>query len=586
MKNWMRNICQRMLVCVLAAAISGLSFCEIPMAVYAENTETNHGTENGTESGISDESSYMDGQGIVYTLMPENQCYVSGYSENIQNSVKIPTDIEKDGENYEVKGIYEGAFEGCAALKTVQISNTVTTIAADVFKGCSHLKEISVTLDQRSETIKGKTSVVTAKMDAGLLITSAKVSLNIGAAFVDRAVTDKKADKVYVKLFVAANDNYPGEDATPHNIILEKAAVKMLADSGKGFRLQVRDALGSSYYVDVKASDLKGMKGNLQLAVCKKEVNDITGDLKTDLKKVFQKNSLKAKGAEIFSYSFGEDAKTAVNLTIPIKDVKGAKSGSKVYVYKYDKAKHVFASVSFHPYVVSESGNIQLTIAKSGTYVVTGRELQAMSRKPSKEFVTEGNAVYYIDKNGEPVRGWKKLGKEYYYFDRKSGKMAAGKEVDSVKLKADGTARQTKASVARIKTMIKARAIVEKITKSTDSIEQKREKCFRWVFQFPYHRYRRLQPIYKQPGWEVTFANDIFDHKQGCCVSEAAAVAFMFHECGYEEVYVACDTGHAWTELEGRVYDPLFAEARGYSKYYNIPYSSYYMSRPVLKRKI
>lgn len=69
-------------------------------------------------------------------------------------------------------------------------------------------------------------------------------------------------------------------------------------------------------------------------------------------------------------------------------------------------------------------------------------------------------------------------------------------------------------------------------------------------------------------------------------MSDAAAVAFMFHECGYEEVYVACDTSHAWVELEGRVYDPLFAEARGFNKYYNIPYSSYYASKPVLKRKI
>ena len=70
-----------------------------------------------------------------------------------------------------------------------------------------------------------------------------------------------------------------------------------------------------------------------------------------------------------------------------------------------------------------------------------------------------------------------------------------------------------------------------------------------------------------------------------CCVSMSAALAFMLHECGYSTVYVAHDSEHAWVELNGRVYDALFARAKDYNKYYNLSYSNF-SCHPVDKRKI
>lgn len=153
-------------------------------------------------------------------------------------------------------------------------------------------------------------------------------------------------------------------------------------------------------------------------------------------------------------------------------------------------------------------------------------------------FITGAGGTYYADSDGTAVYGWKKIDKEYYYFDRESGKMFSGRKADGIRLKADGTASGTTADIEKI-----------------------------------------------QAGWEVTFANDIFDHHQGCCVSEASATAFLFHECGYPQVYVATDTGHAWVELNGRVYDPLFAESRDFNSYYNVPYEGYGM-RAVVRHKI
>jgi hypothetical protein len=200
---------------------------------------------------------------------------------------------------------------------------------------------------------------------------------------------------------------------------------------------------------------------------------------------------------------------------------------------------------------------------------------------------TIGDDTYYFNSKGVMQTSWQKLNGSYYFFNRTTGKRVVGSTVDGIAIAADGTVQKTDYNVSKIDTMITAHNLVEEITNPTDSMETKRLKCFKWVFQFPYHRFRLLSPIYQNEGWEITFANDIFKSKAGCCVSEASAVAFLFHECGYETVYVAHDTGHAWVELNGRVFDPLFAEARSFSDNYNVLVpKGVYRSNPVQRRKI
>lgn len=185
-----------------------------------------------------------------------------------------------------------------------------------------------------------------------------------------------------------------------------------------------------------------------------------------------------------------------------------------------------------------------------------------------------GSKTYYFNKKGVMQTGWQKLKGEYCYFDREKGNQKKNCKIDGIKIKKDGTVKKTKYNKQKIDTMMTARKLVGQITKATDSKKTKMEKCFRWVFQFPYKRYRFLDSIYKEKGWEMTFANDIFKKKQGDCVSGAAAVAFLFHECGCKTVYVCHDTEHAWVEYNGGVYDPLFARVKNFNKYYNGSYKN------------
>lgn len=222
---------------------------------------------------------------------------------------------------------------------------------------------------------------------------------------------------------------------------------------------------------------------------------------------------------------------------------------------------------------------VELYIKKGKTYC------KVNGKKVKNKMVADEKHTYITDKNGALIKGWTKYKGEYYCLSRKYGRLYHNTTIDGIKVKKNGKAKITKIAVAKIKTMIKAKKVVNKITKPTDTRKQKLRKCFDWIAKAPYVRYRMLKPIYKNQGWEVSFANDIFDKGSGCCVSESAALAFMLHEAGYKKVYVCHDTSHAWVELNGLVYDALFARAKSWSKYYGCTYKSFGL-HAVGKRKI
>ncbi len=538
---------------------------------------------------------FTDSQGVIYELYDNSTCYINGYEKQMPGSIVIPEKIYGADKSYTVKGIRETAFADCSGLQKIEIPDSVSDIGKHTFTDCTNLKNILI-IPAKSTVKKSGTAVTAAFRINGVLAGAAEhVSLQVRGDLLKKAVSDKKADSVTI--LAAVTDEGSSTDALP-GAVLEEDAVSALADSGKNLKITIKDASGRSYHMkasadrikkvsgklelDVKTSRIRQSGSSLELADLKDSTDSLLKSFRTDMKKALQKNSISAGRVKVLKFSFGSGAKLDMDVIFP---AEGWESGTEVYVYRYDKNKRNFEPLFYHPPVVSKEGNLKISVSKGGIFAVSKKPFRSMSRKLAEQFLREFEKTYYIDQNGKAVCGWKKIGSEYYYFDRETGVMASSARIDGIKITGSGTAQKTDANVKKIQTMMKARAIVDQVTNASDSRSQKIEKCFRWIFQFPYKRYRRLQPIYRQAGWEVTFANDIFDNHQGCCVSEASAAAFLFHECGYPQVYVACDTSHAWVELNGRVYDPLFAEARGFSEYYNRSYDGYGM-RPVLKRLI
>lgn len=217
---------------------------------------------------------------------------------------------------------------------------------------------------------------------------------------------------------------------------------------------------------------------------------------------------------------------------------------------------------------------------------LTEKDGKKKEKRLRRRFVKVKQGTYYVNKTGIAVRGWRKINKKYYFFDRKTGKMHTGNsKVDGISFYKNGAVKMTEYNIEKIKVMMRARKVVEGITSKNDTKGAMMKKCFKWIFKFPYRRYRIVRKVRMNKGWELEFANDMFVRRQGCCVSNASAFAFLAKECGYKEVYLCDDTGHGWTEINGRAFDPLFAEARDFNKNYNVPYGVYRL-HPVGKKRI
>ena len=134
-----------------------------------------------------------------------------------------------------------------------------------------------------------------------------------------------------------------------------------------------------------------------------------------------------------------------------------------------------------------------------------------------------------------------------------------------------------------------SKQIVKQITNSRMSKEQKLQTCFNWVIRKYYYTWRRFDQAGKY--WPGVNANDHFIYGKGDCIADASAFAYLAKAIGYKKVYVCADAqqsnnnAHSWAEINGRVYDPLFAEAKSYSKYYGASYGSYGLY-PILRYRL
>ncbi len=208
---------------------------------------------------------------------------------------------------------------------------------------------------------------------------------------------------------------------------------------------------------------------------------------------------------------------------------------------------------------------------KNGTWYVTKGKVT--SKAGAFETAADGT-VYYYNNEGKKSTGWAEINGSYYYFDRSTGAMQTNTTVDNIKLDGDGFAKASADDITRIQTMIKARDVYLSLVSSGDSQSAQLKKCFDWVLKHPYKRYRRLPEAKQQSDvWYCIYANDEFDKGSGCCASEASAFAFLAHECGYT-AYICDDTSHTWVEINGKVYDTLFAESKSYSRYYGSTYAT------------
>ena len=203
---------------------------------------------------------------------------------------------------------------------------------------------------------------------------------------------------------------------------------------------------------------------------------------------------------------------------------------------------------------------------------------------------------YYFTKSGARAEGVTKIGKKYYYFSSRGIRMTgffkdgngyyltnyANSKPNLVAYRkgnkyyyANGKTMSA-ADKNEFYTLIRAYKIVQSITTESMSMSEKRLAAFKWVMK-KYYAFHRAWSFSRE-SWPAVYALDHFDNKGGDCHSDAAAFAYLAFIIGYKNVVVCTDYGtgtennHAWCAIDGRMYDPLFAETKSFSTYYNGPH--------------
>lgn len=581
--------------------IAGLACC------CSELKADCHTVDAGSTKGLSvsyseisdtltgESNTYTDSQGLIFTLNEDGTCIVSGHAGENPEKICIPSEITLFGRSYRICSVGSRAIADCSELV---IANTISEFAEDAFSNCISLEKIRIIPSQWSTERSGKKALVSMNVYSWGLPEYVRTEVIISEDFIKKAVSYKNVDEIRISFKIKADlieesteqedpSKKEGEDSGERfpEITCGKKAAKILRKHKKDVTLCLVNSQGIAYLMKLRGREFKKSEGISSLLVNEITESEDYGVADEDIKKALKKNGIRKENIRVIRYSTQAEEKPSIEVAVPSKKGGFSAGGKECYAYYYlsDEGKFVQAGIELSLKVSSD--RIEFPMYKKGIYIVTKKPLKYMVKKQSDEFVRDGGDTYYVNKKCEIFHGWMRRGKNYYYFDRKNGKMAEDTQVDGIELRPDGTAKKTDYAVAKINVMIKARKIVEEITKPSDTKAEKMKKSFLWVFPYPYRRFRRLNTMYNEKGWEITFANDIFDRKMGCCVSDAAAVAFLFKECGCEEVYIGSDTGHAWVEYNGRVYDPLFAEARGFSRYYNVSYESA-RTRAIVKRQI
>lgn len=224
--------------------------------------------------------------------------------------------------------------------------------------------------------------------------------------------------------------------------------------------------------------------------------------------------------------------------------------------------------------------------------LIPGLDMDAYQANAAKKvrhgIVKSGKHYYLYTPSGKLVKKTKRVNGVNYFISSGKKHYVRARVYKKKYYYANGR-QMTSADKLDFQTIIRAEKIVKRITKKSWGKMRKLKKCFRWVMAFPYKTRRVFK--FKQKNWPAVYANDHFVRKGGECHADGAAFAYLAAACGYTKVYACCDSringenNHGFAEVNGRAFDPLFAQAKSFSRNWNARYGVYELS-PAAKIKI
>ena len=132
---------------ILAILIALLAALAVQTVAFADGEVTE--IEPTTTVSEDDETTKTlnaqnkDDQGLTYTLNNDGTATVSGCDRTV-TSIKIPSNVESNGQTYTVTSIGDDAFWNCSDLTSVDIPDSVTSIGNYAFSWCSVLTSVDI----------------------------------------------------------------------------------------------------------------------------------------------------------------------------------------------------------------------------------------------------------------------------------------------------------------------------------------------------------------------------------------------------------------------------------------------------------
>ena len=132
---------------ILAILIALLAALAVQTVAFADGEVTE--MEPTTTVSEDDETTKTlnaqnkDDQGLTYTLNNDGTATVSGCDRTV-TSIKIPSNVESNGQTYTVTSIGDYAFWNCSGLTSVDIPDSVTSIGNYAFSWCSGLTSVDI----------------------------------------------------------------------------------------------------------------------------------------------------------------------------------------------------------------------------------------------------------------------------------------------------------------------------------------------------------------------------------------------------------------------------------------------------------
>lgn len=124
------------------------------------------------------------------------------------------------------------------------------------------------------------------------------------------------------------------------------------------------------------------------------------------------------------------------------------------------------------------------------------------------------------------------------------------------------TAKDKKAGRKETFLQVYAKALCVKITKPKMTKKQKLRACFDYVSNRSRYKYKLKRiPHYYGKDWPVVYGYDMIHDGSGVCFGYTALFGYLAGACGYK-VYCCNGGGHGWVEINGKIYDPTFADAK------------------------